>query len=63
MNDATLQGFRNMADEMRKARGESEPRWQWIGQHMSQRMFGISRERAEAYAARYGGEAREMKAA
>jgi hypothetical protein len=37
--------------------------WQWIGPHLSQRMFGITQERAEAYAARHGGEAKPMQEA
>lgn len=56
MNDATLQAFRQIADSM-----QTKPtNWQWIGQHMSQRMFGITQERAEAYAKRHGGEAKVM---
>ena len=51
MNDATLNAFRKIADAMI---GKAD--WQWIGPHMSQRMFGISRERAENYAQRHGGE-------
>lgn len=55
MNDTTLQGFRDLADRML---GKQD--WQWVGPHMSQRMFGISRERAEEYARRHGGEAKPM---
>lgn len=55
MNDAALQGFRNIADAML---GKQD--WQWIGPHMSQRMFGISEQRAKDYAKRHGGEARPM---
>jgi hypothetical protein len=56
MTDATLDSFRRIADAM-----QTEPTdWQWLGPHASQRMFGISRTRAEAYAARHGGEARPM---
>lgn len=56
MNDATLSAFRAIAAAM-----ESEPTdWQWIGPHMSQRMFGISERRAKAYADRHGGVARKM---
>lgn len=36
--------------------------WQWVGPHMSQRMFGITQTRAQAYAQRHGGEARRMDA-
>ena len=53
MNNATLEGFRKLADQM-----GCNGTWQWIGPHMSQRMFGITKERAENYAARYGGEAK-----
>ncbi len=56
MTDAALIQFRLIADAM-----NTEPTtWQWIGPHMSQRMFGITKTRAEAYAARHGGVAREM---
>lgn len=56
MNDATLTHFRAIADAM-----QTEPTtWQWIGAHMSQRMFGITETRAKAYAARHGGVAQEM---
>jgi hypothetical protein len=58
MNDATLQGFRRIADELI---GRAD--WQWIGPHLSQRMFGITRERAEAYAKAHGGEAKPMPSA
>jgi hypothetical protein len=58
MNDATLQHFRNLADTMRSAPAD----WQWIGPHMSQRMFGITQARAQDYAARFGGDARRMDA-
>ena len=59
MNETTLQGFRALADAM-----TPEPKdWEWIGEHMSQRMFGITRERAEGYAARHGGSARLMESA
>lgn len=56
MNDTTLQAFRDIAASM-----NTEPTtWQWIGPHMSQRMFGITEARAKAYAERHGGEARLM---
>lgn len=56
MNDATLDGFRALAAAM-----NSEPcDWQWIGPHMSQRMFGISENRAREYMVRFGGDARRM---
>jgi copper oxidase (laccase) domain-containing protein len=57
MNAAQLQAFRDIADAMQTKPAD----WQWIGPHMSQRMFGITQERAEAFAARHGGEARKME--
>jgi hypothetical protein len=60
MNDATLHTFRALADAM----SGPEPRdWQWIGPHMSQRMFGITEQRAKNYAARHGGEASRLEVA
>ena len=59
MNDATLHSFRQIADAMS---GDAPKTWEWIGPHASQRMFGISQKRAEAYAARHGGTARAMEA-
>ena len=57
MNNATLQAFREIAATM----AGSEPQnWQWIGPFMSQRMFGITQARAEAFAARHGGKAEQM---
>lgn len=56
MNYETLRGFRNIAEAM----SNGPNTWQWIGPHMSQRMFGITRERAEAYQRRFGGEAKPM---
>lgn len=57
MNAATLEGFRKIAASM-----QIKPtNWQWIGPHMSQRMFGITEQRAKEYAQRHGGEAKEMK--
>jgi hypothetical protein len=55
MNNATLDMFRKIADNMI---GRAD--WEWVGPYQSQRMFGITRERAEAYAARHGGTARRM---
>lgn len=57
MNEATIQAFRNIAEAMQTA----PTNWQWIGPHMSQRMFGITEARAKAYASRHGGEANEMQ--
>lgn len=56
MTTAQLLAFRAIADAMQTATTD----WQWIGPHMSQRMFGITEQRATAYAARHGGEARKM---
>lgn len=56
MTNAQLEGFRAIAAAM-----QTEPAdWEWIGPHMSQRMFGITRERAEAFAKAHGGTARPM---
>lgn len=57
MTDATLQTFRDLAEALA---GPDPQDWQWIGPHMSQRMFGITQKRAEGYAERHGGEARRM---
>lgn len=51
MNNATLEAFRAISDAM-----QTEPtNWKWIGEHMSQRMFGITEKRAREYAETYGG--------
>jgi hypothetical protein len=56
MNLSTLMLFRDIAESM-----NTEPTdWQWIGPHMSQRMFGITEKRAKDYAERHGGTARKM---
>jgi hypothetical protein len=53
MTNATLSHFQAIAEAM-----NTEPtNWQWIGPHMSQRMFGITEARAKAYAERHGGTA------
>lgn len=57
MTDAALTEFRRLADALA---GPEPQDWQWIGPHMSQRMFGITEKRAREYAARHGGEARQM---
>jgi len=59
MNTAALAEFRRLADALA---GPEPQDWEWIGQHMSQRMFGITEQRAKAYAARHGGQARQMEA-
>jgi len=57
MNYAQLEYFRAISAAM-----QTEPTdWQWIGPHLSQRMFGITRTRAEAYATRHGGKATRME--
>lgn len=55
MTTATLQAFREIAEQMI---GKAD--WEWIGPYMSQRMFGITQERAEGYAKAHGGTARQM---
>ena len=58
MNDAALLHFRSLAAWL-----NAEPTdWQWIGAHMSQRMFGITEALAKAYAERHGGVASKMEA-
>ena len=59
MNDVTLEGFRMLAAAMA---GPAPQDWEWIGKFMSQRMIGITEQRAKDFAARYGGEARKMEA-
>ncbi len=59
MTDATLQAFRQIAADMNPAAHD----WQWIGPHMSQRHFGITQAKAEAYAKRHGGKAEKMATA
>lgn len=56
MTEATLAEFRRMAEAMN--RGPTT--WQWIGPHMSQRMFGITEARAKQYAERFGGIAKKI---
>lgn len=57
MNDAQLNAFREIAEAMR---GPEAQDWQWIGPHVSQRVFGISERRAKSYAEAHGGHARRM---
>lgn len=57
MTNATLEAFRAIASAM-----QTEPTTrEWIGPHMSQRMFGITERRANEYTQRHGGTAREME--
>jgi hypothetical protein len=58
-DDAQLSYFRSLADAMH---GGEPQDWEWIGPHMSQRMFGISEKRAKEYAKAHGGTARKMTA-
>lgn len=53
MSDAVLNVFRDHAEAM----GIRDEGWCWVGEHLSQRMFGISEQRAKEYAARHGGRA------
>ena len=56
MNEAALEHFRNLAAAM-----APEPTdWQWIGEWVSQRHFGITEERANALAEQHGGIASRM---
>jgi hypothetical protein len=55
MTNTQLQAFREIAETMI---GKAD--WEWIGPHMSQRMFGITQERAEGYAKAHGGTAKKM---
>jgi hypothetical protein len=56
MTNNQLEAFRALAAAM-----ETEPTdWQWIGPHMSQRMFGITQARAESHAKAHGGKAEQM---
>ena len=57
MTDTQLQAFRDLAQMMA---GPEPQDWEWIGPHMSQRMFGITESRARAYAERHGGTAKRM---
>ena len=59
MTNAQLQSFREIAAAMH---GDVPQTWQWIGPHMSQRMFGISQARAEGLVKAYGGHAEPMPA-
>lgn len=57
MDDRDLAIYRVYADIMR---GAEPADWQWEGPYMSQRMYGITKSRAQAYAARHGGVAQRM---
>ena len=57
MHTAQLELFRAIAQAMNTESTD----WQWIGPHMSQRMFGITETRAKAYAERHGGIAKRME--
>jgi len=60
MSDAVLEMFRELAELMLNPTGEAKS-WQWIGPHMSQRMFDLTEQRAKDYAKRFGGRAERMK--
>jgi hypothetical protein len=56
MTEAEFSYFRRIAAAM-----QTQPTdWQWIGKHLSQRLFGITEKRARDYARRFGGEAKRM---
>jgi hypothetical protein len=56
MTNAALSQFRAIHAAM-----QTEPtNWQWIGRHMSQRMFGITKTRAQDLAKHHGGTAQEI---
>jgi hypothetical protein len=59
MHNSTINEFRRLAEALA---GPEPQDWQWIGPHMSQRMFGITERRAREYAARHGGRAQRMVA-
>ena len=56
MTTNQLEAFRQIAAAM-----SPNADWEWVGQYMSQRMFGITEARAKDYAARFGGNARKME--
>ena len=56
MTEAQLLAFRAIAEAMQPESTD----WQWIGPHLSQRMFGITEQRAKAYAERHGGVASKL---
>ena len=58
MTNAQLEAFRKIASAMQQESTDWD--WQWIGPYMSQRMFRITRKRAEQYAVSHGGTARKM---
>ena len=60
MNDAVLEMFRELAEQMLNPRCEAKS-WQWIGPHLSQRMFNLREDEAKDYAERFGGRAERMK--
>ena len=57
MNEAVLNQFRTIAEAMLNG---AKADWQWEGKYASQRMYGITEDRAKDYAARFGGEAKKM---
>ena len=57
MTNSQLEAFRQLAAAMQTESTD----WQWIGPHMSQRMFGITETRAKDYAQRHGGIAQPLE--
>jgi hypothetical protein len=60
MNEANLKCFRNISQLMINPTKQPED-WEWQGKWMSQRMVGITEQRAKEMASRYGGEAKKMQ--
>lgn len=55
MENTTLQAFRDIAATMQTSLTD----WEWVGLDMSQRIFGITKQRATDYASWYGGTAKK----
>jgi hypothetical protein len=60
MNDHVLNHFRSLAEEMTNPNRLPQD-WEWQGQWMSQKMFGITERRAKDLEKRYGGVAKKME--
>ena len=61
MTGTTLYELRELAEAMRDARDPGPTTWEWIGEHMSQRMFNLTEARATWFATFYGGMAQRME--
>ena len=61
ITDGDMDHFRALAEAMREARDPGATDWEWVGEHMSQRMFSITEARATRYAQTYGGTASRME--